>query len=648
MTRSRAAPHPLLLATLALASCGGTRNDITLRPVPAACSLAGPVDHLVVSALGDLAPGPGLSATVAADGTIALGPLPQAVRVLTVEGFAADGTRVGIGQTAPFLLGQIANGPMAVAYGAPDSPCASVGPLHAPRWGHLATPLQSGLLLITGGRDAGGPVTTLELYDPAFALFVRAGDLDPAMAIGHTATPLADSTLLIAGGAGEDGPASNRSAWFVHTGAAAGPTGLLGEARAFHSAVILPGAEILLSGGCSEVRGDDCAPGTLLATSELYDPSSRTYRPGPPLLRGRSHHQAILRSDGTVLIAGGRIEGGAATDGEIVDPVASHAIGAILPAAPMAALDAGGVVLAGGELVAASAVLLLPSPTEAPLPLGALGSPRARPTVTRFLDGDVLVVGGADQQGAASGAVDLIDAAGAVRALAPTLPRVGHTATLLPDGSVVIIGGRDASGAPRGDAQLFVHSLLGPHAAPPAQTFTDGEPGLLLPRRPDRMKRAGGMLSLTAPDPGDGRPPELALVRGMAPLTVEVSVRAGRGVEGVGAAVIVGWLGDASYLYVEFQPGIPVRVGRVVSNAVGASLVVRDSQCTGETLGEAQLPVDDLALLRVVSFGTELQAWTGSKMVLNCVPSGGVPRGLVGVGTLGGEVLFDDLTAVRR
>ncbi len=70
--------------------------------------------------------------------------------------------------------------------------------------GRTATLLPSGKVLVAGGDlayfDTGyGPVSTAELYDPGAGTFTSAGNL-AAPRFGHTATSLADGTVLITGG----------------------------------------------------------------------------------------------------------------------------------------------------------------------------------------------------------------------------------------------------------------------------------------------------------------------------------------------------------------------------------------------------------------------------------------------------------------
>lgn len=69
------------------------------------------------------------------------------------------------------------------------------------RWGHTATLLPSGEVLITGGVDASREVSVLEseIFDPATGDF-RSAALTNSGHWRHTAVLLQDGTVLIAGG----------------------------------------------------------------------------------------------------------------------------------------------------------------------------------------------------------------------------------------------------------------------------------------------------------------------------------------------------------------------------------------------------------------------------------------------------------------
>src|SRR2546427_7866258 len=70
------------------------------------------------------------------------------------------------------------------------------------------------------------------------------------------------------------------------------------------------------------IVGGENASGAV-GESELYDPVSRTFLPGPLLLEARALHTATRLSDGRVLIAGGTRNGAGISSTELYDPAAN-------------------------------------------------------------------------------------------------------------------------------------------------------------------------------------------------------------------------------------------------------------------------------------------------------------------------------------
>ena len=73
------------------------------------------------------------------------------------------------------------------------------GSLNATRFDATATTLPNGMVLIAGGADANGPLSSAELYDPTAGTFTPTGSLNVARS-GTNATLLNGANVLIANG----------------------------------------------------------------------------------------------------------------------------------------------------------------------------------------------------------------------------------------------------------------------------------------------------------------------------------------------------------------------------------------------------------------------------------------------------------------
>src|SRR5438270_4195029 len=64
-----------------------------------------------------------------------------------------------------------------------------------------ATLLQNGKILVIGGSNNQGALTSAELYDPATGTFSPTGSMSFPRGDGHTATMLPNGQILVSGGA---------------------------------------------------------------------------------------------------------------------------------------------------------------------------------------------------------------------------------------------------------------------------------------------------------------------------------------------------------------------------------------------------------------------------------------------------------------
>ena len=111
------------------------------------------------------------------------------------------------------------------------------------RWGHTATQLDDGRVLVAGGVGPGGNITaSAEIYDPATDSWSAAASLGTERA-QHTATLLDNGRVLVAGGGVASAeiynPATN--SWSA--------TGSLAASRFAHTATLLDDGRVLVAGG---------------------------------------------------------------------------------------------------------------------------------------------------------------------------------------------------------------------------------------------------------------------------------------------------------------------------------------------------------------------------------------------------------------
>jgi hypothetical protein len=170
----------------------------------------------------------------------------------------ADRTWMVVGGGRGGLLSQTAHATSSI-YDPRTDTCQFGPSMTTPRSLHQATELQNGQWLISGGVNvANDPQALCEIYDPVADTFTAvASMLTPRM--GHTATVLADGRVFVTGGL---------QAMTVT------PTAL----SAVHDAT---------------------------NTTEIYDPVTNVWTPGPNLRTPRAAHTAVTRPDGKILLIGG-------------------------------------------------------------------------------------------------------------------------------------------------------------------------------------------------------------------------------------------------------------------------------------------------------------------------------------------------------
>jgi hypothetical protein len=337
-----------------------------------------------------------------------------------------------------------------------------VGQMVHPRYGHTATLLEDGRVLLAGG-DVGGNITEqnppAELFDPQSGTFRAIDPLQHAR-LYHVATRLYDGRVLLSGGLDGTTYVTEAEA-FDPASETFDVVGSMSHSRVDHSATLLDDGRVLLVGGNAlDDRGfisDDA-----LASAELFDPATGAFSEIDGLTTERSQHAAVLLSDKRVLIAGGYNTDGAPSTTELFDPGTGRFVrgadtldrlggpttAALLPDGQVFVIGDGG----RPELFDPSTVGRA-SPTPGPRngdlagTVTAIDGPaveRYGHTATLLRDGRVLVVGGNIDDRPIDSA-ELYDPRSGRWSATGSLnePRAWHRATLLDDGRVLVAGGRE-------------------------------------------------------------------------------------------------------------------------------------------------------------------------------------------------------------
>jgi N-acetylneuraminic acid mutarotase len=238
----------------------------------------------------------------------------------------------------------------------------------------------------------------------------------------HSATRLADGRVLVAGGhGGSSGLLASAELYdpTTHTWSSAGS---MASTRYFHSATLLANGRVLVAGGISS--------SPILTSAELYDPATNTWSRAGSMVSTHLRHTATLLADGRVLVVGGE---GSTT---------------------------------GPYLVTAE---LYNPTTNTWSSARSMATARERHSATRLADGRVLVAGGVGWTGIAGAppgplaSAELYDPTtntwSSVASM--TTGRGEHTETLFADGRVLVTGGgRTYSGgretsAPLASAEVY-------------------------------------------------------------------------------------------------------------------------------------------------------------------------------------------------
>jgi hypothetical protein len=263
---------------------------------------------------------------------------------------------------------------------------------------HVAIPLTDGHVLVAGGWSERRATNSAEIYDPGSNRFVAAGTMTVARAAA-VATRLSDGRVLITGGQTSEFEPLASSELFDPSSSGFSSVASMSVPRIGHVAVSLADGRVLIIGGRQARRGE------ILRTAEIFDPATGQFHPTGDMSSPRHKHAAALLPDGRVLVLGGsdaRDQRGRYRSTEIYDPkTGKFTDGQDMRWPRFKLRDAVAVLPSGAVLVAGGATQLeLYDPgSQAFVPVqGELSGPREFATASLLPSGEVLVLGGYDEQ----------------------------------------------------------------------------------------------------------------------------------------------------------------------------------------------------------------------------------------------------------
>ncbi len=371
---------------------------------------------------------------------------------LIIEGFDADDAWVAFGRSGPLPIAAI-DAQISIYLAPPLSIAAAPEALDPPRSEIAVTPLSYGVAF-AGGRNAGGaPVGDLaiyNLYDHALQIGLDA----PVPFASATAMTGTQGAVFVFGGLDSaDQPTANL--WFFDTNVA--PSGAWADlqsdpdlARAGSTSAPLGFDQFLVSGDPLVQIDGEVGRAVEVGQSPLIDGGNTTVGSA-----------VILNDIPNTLFAGA----GAGTTGAVLVTLGTFNELATAPA-EVSRTGHGAAVLPDGDTLIVGGQTLAELPTSAVryfvrdrtfsvLP-SILATARTDAAVTAT-GSYIVVAGGRDGTGQVLGDAEILDADTLQRvAVLPLLvPRAGAAAETLANGQVLIAGGVDADGAPIATLELF-------------------------------------------------------------------------------------------------------------------------------------------------------------------------------------------------
>ena len=208
-------------------------------------------------------------------------------------------------------------------YYPPSGVWTPIGSLAVGRQDVQLAKLPTGEVVAAGGTTGGDLAyevggTSTEVFHPSTNSWTTASPMAMARTF-HQLVTLQDGRVLAVGGAngtfffdpihpitssGRDNILGSCEIFDPASGTWT-PTGSLATSRYLHRATLLASGRVLVTGGMA--NGTAVGQATVdLASSEIFDPVSGSWTPGPDMPEARSRHEQITLPSGQVFVTGGR------------------------------------------------------------------------------------------------------------------------------------------------------------------------------------------------------------------------------------------------------------------------------------------------------------------------------------------------------
>lgn len=169
--------------------------------------------------------------------------------------------------------------------------------------------LNDGKILVIGGindDNEDAALKTTELYDPLNEKWKNVSSMNYPR-YGHTATLLTNGKVLVVGGVDLTFSSSNNAELFDSSTETWTVTGSMFNARSKHTASLLRNGKVLVAGGGT--GGQEVIPGfNPLKTAEIYNLSAGMWTNTDSLHYTRTWYTTSILENGDILVIGGRMD----------------------------------------------------------------------------------------------------------------------------------------------------------------------------------------------------------------------------------------------------------------------------------------------------------------------------------------------------